>query len=115
MIDSKLLSEFQKLLSLDLLLFNIVSADLFLVGNIVTACYAIICYTLYVGGKDKVEVKQSLEETSKSLPKSFEDNLMRSNVNKCHSLVNTSDKVIITKDNINICDRKCENFLGVKG
>ena len=39
---------------------------------------------------------------------------MKSNADKCHLLVSTSNKVIIRIDNFDISNSKCEKLLGVK-
>ena len=39
---------------------------------------------------------------------------MKSNGNKCHLLVSTSDKVNSKIENVNIYNSKCEKLLGVK-
>ena len=60
----------------------------------------------YVSGKDIEELIQSLEETSKILFNRFLDKLMESNVNKCHFLVSTSNKVNIRINNHDISNSK---------
>ena len=67
-----------------------------------------------VSGKDIEEVIKSLEEASEVLFKWVADNLLKSNANKCHLLVNTSYKVNIRIKNIDICNGKCEKHLGVE-
>ena len=58
--------------------------------------------TPYVRGKHIEKAVQSLEEASKKFFKWFPDNLMKSNANKYHLLIKTSDKVNIRIDNIDI-------------
>ena len=63
---------------------------------------------------------QSLEEVSKVLFKWFLDNVMKSNTDKCHLLVSTSNKVknridnYIRIDNFDISTSRREKLLGVK-
>ena len=57
---------------------------------------------------------QSLEEASKVLFKWFLDNAMKSNADKCHLLVSTSNKVNIRIDNFDISTSRREKLLGVK-
>ena len=56
--------------------------------------------TPYESSKDTEEVIQSSQKASKILFIWFADNLMKFNADKCHWLVNTSDKVDIKIDNI---------------
>ena len=56
---------------------------------------------------------QSLEEVSKKLFKWFDDNLMKSNADKCHLLVSTNESVKITRD-FDINNSSCEKLSGVK-
>ena len=57
---------------------------------------------------------QSVEEASKVLLKWFLDNLMKSNADKCHLLVSTSNKVNIRIDHFDISTSRREKLLGVK-
>ena len=56
--------------------------------------------TPYESSKDTEEVIQSSQKASKILFIWFADNLMKINADKCHWLVNTSDKVDIKIGNI---------------
>ena len=58
-------------------------------------------------------VIKSLEEVSKKLFKWFDDNLMKSNADKCHLLVSTNETVKIQVGNYNIANSKCEKLLGI--
>ena len=63
---------------------------------------------------DTVEgVIKSLEEVSKKLFKWFDDNLIKSNADKCHLLVSTNETVKIQVGNYNIANSKCEKLLGI--
>ena len=56
--------------------------------------------TPYESSKDTEDVIQSSQKASKILFIWFVDNLMKINADKCHWLVNTSDKVDIKIGNI---------------
>ena len=43
----------------------------------------------------------------------FDDNLMKSNADKCHLLVSTNETVKIQVGNYNIANSKCEKLLGI--
>ena len=49
--------------------------------------------TPYTRSKDVNGLTESLEEASKELFKWFDDNLMKSNTDKCHLLDSTNDNV----------------------
>ena len=55
----------------------------------------------------------SLEEASKSLFTWFDNNLMKSNVDKCHLLVSSNEKVTIKIGSHEIANTKREKLLGV--
>ena len=97
------------------MLFNILLADLFFIADDFEIASYIEDNTPYISGKDIEEIKQSLEEASRDLAlKWFLDSLMKSNVDKCHLLVSTSNKVNIRIDNIfDVCS-KCAKLLAVK-
>ena len=44
----------------------------------------------------------------------FENNLWKSNADKCHLLVSSSDAVIVTVSEYGIRNSECEKLLGVK-
>ena len=82
------------------LLFNILLADLFFIADDFEIASYIEDNIPYISGKDIEEIKQSLEEASRDLAlKWFLDSLMKSNVDKCHLLVSTNNKVNIRIDN----------------
>ena len=58
------------------------------------------------------EVMESSEEASKIFFKWFSDDLIESNADKCHLLVSTRNKVIISRDNFDISNSKSESLLG---
>ena len=53
-------------------------------------------------------------EASKSLFKWFDDNLMKTNPDKCHLLVGTNDNVAIRIGNFQIKNTKREKLLGIQ-
>ena len=66
------------------LLFNIFLADLFFILNEVNVAND---NTLYTSSNDIKGLINSLEEASKALFKWFYDNLVKSNLDKCHLFV----------------------------
>ena len=64
--------------------------------------------TPYISSKHIEEAIHSLEEASKVLFKWLGDNLTKITADKNFLLVNTSDKVNIRIENIDICNSKCE-------
>ena len=96
------------------LLFNIFLIDLFFtVEDIDIASYA-DDNTPYISAENINEVIHSLEEATNTLFKWFNDNLMKSNADKCHLLVSTNKAVNIKIDNFDITNSNCEKLLGVK-
>ena len=95
------------------LLFNIYLIDLlFVIEDTDIASYADDNTTYIID--DTVEgVIKSLEEVSKKLFKWFDDNLMKSNADKCNLLVSTNETVKIQVGNYNIANSKCEKLLGI--
>ena len=57
---------------------------------------------------------KSLEKASEILFKRLNDNLMKSNTEKCHLLVSTYNTVKIKTGNFHIINSKREKLLGVK-
>ena len=70
--------------------------------------------TPYTSSNDVNGLIKNLEEASKKLFKSFDDNLMKSNPDKCHLLVSTNDNVKIRTGNFQIENTKREKFLGTQ-
>ena len=99
---------------LDRLLFNIFLADLFFILNDVD----IVSYgddsTPYVTADDINGVIRSLEEASKTLFEWLENNLLKSNTDKCHLLVSSSDAVNLRVREYDIKTSECRKLLGVK-
>ena len=80
---------------LGLLLFNIFLADLFFILNDVDIASYADDNTSYVIADGINDVIVSLEKESKALLEWFENNLLKSNTDKCHLLVSSSDAVSI--------------------
>ena len=98
---------------LGLLLFNIFLADLFFtLNNIEIANYADDT-TPYSVSDDIDDLISSLEKSSKDLLKWFDDNLMKSNPDKCHLLVNSREKIKVKIGDFEIENSTCEKLLGV--
>ena len=70
--------------------------------------------TPYTSSNDVNGLIKNLQEASKKLFKSFDDNLMKSNPDKCHLLVSTNDNVKIRIGNFQIENTKREKFLGMQ-
>ena len=77
------------------LLFNIFLADLFFILNKIDMANYADDNTPCASSNDVNGLVKSLEETSKDLFKWFDDNLMKSNPDKCHLLVSTNDNVCL--------------------
>ena len=99
---------------LDPLSFNVFLTDLFFILNkIDTANYA-DGNTPYTSSNDVNGLIKSLEEASKKFFKWFNDNLMKSNPDKCHLLVSTNGNVKIRIGNFQIENTKREKLLGIQ-
>ena len=64
--------------------------------------------------KNVEDVPGSLEVASASLSIWLKNNLLKGNVDKCHFLVSTSQKVSLTVNNFKIKSIGCEKPLGIK-
>ena len=96
------------------LLFNIFLADLFFILNDVDITSYADDNTPYVIADDINGVITSLEQTSKALFEWFENNLLKSNADKCNLLVSSSDAVNLRVSEYDIKNSECEKLLGVK-
>ena len=95
------------------LLFNIFLVGLsFIVNSTDIANYA-DGNTPYATANDIDSLIASLEEASKSLFTWFDNNLMKSNADKCHLLVSSNEKVTIKIGNHEIANTKHEKLLCV--
>ena len=89
-------------------------ADLFFILNDVDIASYADDNTPYVIADDINGVITSLEQTSKALFEWFENNLLKSNADKCHLLVSSSDAVNLRVSEYDIKNSECEKLLGVK-
>ena len=96
------------------LLLNIFLEDLFFILNDVDTASYPDDNTLYVIADDINGVITSLEKASKALFEWFENNLLKSNANKCNLLVSSSDAVNLRVSEYDIKNSECEKLLGVK-
>ena len=94
------------------LIFNIFLADLFFILSKTDIANYADDNTPYTSSNDVNGLIKNLEEASKKLFKSFDDNLMKSNPDKCHLLVSANDNVKIRTGNFQIENTKREKFLG---
>ena len=92
---------------LDPLLFSIFLADLFFILNDVDIASYAGNNTAYVIADDINGVIASLEKVSKALFEWFENNLLKSNANKCHLLVSSSDAVNLRASKYDIKNSEC--------
>ena len=96
------------------MLFNIFLADLFFILNDVDIASYADDNTPYVIAGDINGVITSLEKASKALFEWFENNLLKSNADKCHLLVSSSDAENLRVSEYDIKNSKCEKLLGVQ-
>ena len=95
------------------LLFNIFLADLFFtLNNTEIANYADDTTPCAVSN-NKDNLISSLEKFSKYLLKQHDDNLMKSNTDKCHLLISSCEKIKMEIGNFEIENSTCEKLLGV--
>ena len=71
-------------------------------------------YIPYTIPDDIIDVIASLEKASKALLEWFENNLLKSNADKCHLLVSPSGAVSLRVSECDIKNNECEKLLGVK-
>lgn len=94
--------------------FNIFLADLFLtVKNIDIASYADDSTPIIVENNTG-NLIASLEEASNALLDWFKNNCIKSNSDKCHTLVSTNKQLNIKIGDYAIGNSKCEKLPGVK-
>ena len=95
------------------ILLNVFLSDLFLIlNNIDFASYA-NDNTIYTTGENIDEVIFSLQESSKKLFKWFTDNQMKTNDDKCHLIVSTTEATEIQIGDYSIKNSDNEKLLGV--
>ena len=94
-------------------LFNNFLTDLFFITHSMDIANYADDNTPYATANDIDSLIASLEEASKSLFTWFDNNLMKSNANKCHLLVSSNEKVTIKIGSHEIANTKREKLLGV--
>ena len=100
-------------LNLGPLLFNIFLADLFFtLNNTEIANYADDT-TPYAVSDNIDDLISFLEKSSKDLLKWFDDDLMKSNPDKCHLLASSCEKIKMEIGDFEIENSTCEKLLGV--
>ena len=99
---------------LDPLLFNIFLADLFFILNDADIARYVDDNIPYVIADGINVVITSLEKASKALFEWFENNLIKSNADKCNLLVSSTDAVNLRVSEYYIKNSECEKLLGVK-
>ena len=95
------------------LLFNIFLKDLFFIADSTDIANYADDSTPFATANDIDSLIASLEEASKSLFTWFDNNLMKSNADKCHLLVSSNEKVTIKIGSHEIANTKREKLLGV--
>ena len=95
------------------LLINIFLADLFFTLNNTEIGNYVDDTTPYAVSDNIDDLISSLERSSKDLLKWFDDNLMKSNPDKCHLLVISCEKIKIEIGDFETENSKCEKLLGV--
>ena len=96
------------------LLFNIFLTDLlFILNDAIIASYE-DDNTQYIIADDINGTITSLEKVSKTLLGCFENNLLKSNADKCYFLESSSDTLNIRVSGYGKKNSECERFLGVK-
>ena len=95
------------------LFFNIFLADFFFIVNSTDNANSADENTPYATADDIDSLIALLEEASKSLFTWFDNNLMKSNADKCHLLVSSNEKVTMKIGSHEIGNTKREKLLGV--
>ena len=96
------------------LLFNVILANLFLVLKNVDIANFANDNAPFTSANNIDDLIDSLEKTSSSLFKWFEDNLFKGNPDKCHLLVSANEKTKINLGEFSIENSDCEKLLEVK-
>ena len=95
------------------LLSNIFLTDLYFIVNSIDITDYADYNTPYAAVNDIDSLIASLEEAPRSLFTWFDNNLMKSNADKCHLLVSSNEKVTIKIGSHEIANSKREKLLGV--
>ena len=69
-----------------------------------------LAYLFFITASDTDKLIASLEKASKSLFMWFDNNFMKSNLDKCHPLVSSNEKVMIKIGSHGIANTKCEKL-----
>ena len=85
-------------------------ADLFLIHSDIDIANFADDNTPYFSTQNVDNVMESVEQTSVSLFKWLENNLLKGNADKCHFLVSTSLEVSLSVNNFKIETSDCGNF-----
>ena len=96
------------------LLFNIFLADLFFILNKIDIANYTDDNKPYISSNDVSWLKKRLEDASKELLKSLDDNIVKSSPDKCHLLVNANDNVVIRIGNFQMEDAKREKLSNIQ-
>ena len=88
-------------------------ADLFFILSKIDIANYADDNTPYISSNDVNELIKSLEVASKKLFKWFDDNLMKSNPDKCYVLVSTNNSFAIRIGDFQIENTKREKLLGI--
>ena len=97
-----------------ILLFNIFLAHLFFFINDIDISSYGDNYAPYVISDNIDYIIKSLEEASIALFQWVDNNLLKSNPDKCHLLISSNENVTVHVDKYEIVNSKCEKLLGVK-
>ena len=95
------------------ILFNIFLSDLFLILNNIDFTSYADDNTIYTTGENIDEVIFSLQESFKKLFKCFTDNQVKTNEDKCHLIVSTTEATEIRIGDYSIKSSDNEKLLGV--
>ena len=96
------------------LLFKIFLADLFFIVNDIDIETYADDNAPYVIADNTDDLIKSLEEASTVSLQWFDNNLLKSNPDKCHLLINRNDNVTVHVGECETENSKCEKLLGVK-
>ena len=96
------------------LLFNIFFSDLFFIINNAEIANYVDDNMPYRTANTINEVTQSLEHDAMMLFKSFSDNQVKTDISKCHLLVNKKDEVTIKVGDTEIKNHEYEKLPGIK-
>ena len=96
------------------LLFNVFLADLFFAVNDIDITSSADDNTPYMIVDNVDDLIISLQQASSGLFELFENNLLKSNADKCHLLVSTNDRISMNVDRFKMSKSDTEKLLSVK-